>query len=100
MGLKSWNKHVLGNLYFQIESLRVEVVNLDSLIDQRYLYEEEIQICSSNIVKLFYLLKFKVFQVLQRYKSKWLKERDFNCGFTHASVNSRSKEYEECYSCL
>lgn len=68
----------------------MEVVNLDSLIDQRYLYEKEIYIFSSNIAKLFYLLKFKVFQVFQRYISKCLKERDFNYGFTHASVNSRS----------
>lgn len=64
---------------------------MDSLVDLTSIYASEIESRSRVIMNLWSLLRIKDSQLVQRSRSKWIKEGDSNLSYFHTSSNIISR---------
>ncbi|PNX96151.1 cysteine-rich receptor-like protein kinase, partial [Trifolium pratense] len=87
--LKAWNKKVYGGLEARIDTLIVDIKDLDLRGELVGLNEHEVSLRKSNFAELWKLLKSKEVVLFQRSRSKWIKEGDANSGYFHGCVKAR-----------
>ncbi|GAU37693.1 hypothetical protein TSUD_164960 [Trifolium subterraneum] len=97
--LKSWNKKVFGDLDCRIGLVIEEIQGFDLLAESRTLALEEINSRSKAFATLWGLMRAKEINLVQRSRSRWLKEGDANTSFFHASIKSRDGS-KTCLRCV
>lgn len=79
--LEVWNKQVFCSIYSRIDLLKEVVNNVDSLVYNRVLFDKKIETRSEVIMTMWSLIRIRVSQLFQRFRSKCLKEGDSNSVF-------------------
>lgn len=78
-----------GGLDDRVKRLTEEIVVLDVWGEVGGLNEEEVQLRKLKFSSLWRLLKAKDSLLVQRLRSRWLKEGDDNTKFVHNCIKSR-----------
>jgi hypothetical protein len=87
-----WNKEVFGNIDHRIETLVEEIKEFDLKVEDGPLSLGDAQARSKGLSGLRGLLRVKELQLIQRSRSRWLKEGDANTNYFHASVKGRCRK--------
>jgi hypothetical protein len=89
--LKIWNKEVFGDIDHKID-LQVETIKeIDLKAESGLLSLEEDTVRKQGLANLWRLMRCKENQIVQRSRSRWLKEGDANTSFFHNSVRHRKR---------
>ncbi|WJX91755.1 hypothetical protein P8452_73482 [Trifolium repens] len=89
--LKEWNKDIYGAVDTKILILVEEIKVLDLRGEEGNLSNADVSLRKNQFSELWHLLKSKEATMVQRSRSRWLREGDANSNYFHSLMNSRGK---------
>jgi hypothetical protein len=88
--LKEWNTEEYGGMEDRITKLVEEIAEVDARSEMGVLGDADVQIRKAKFEDLWRLLRAKDSLMVQRSRSKWLKEGDANTKYFHNCVKGRA----------
>jgi hypothetical protein len=89
--LKDWNKEIYGAMDTKILLLVEEIKEMDLRGEEGRLSDSDVVHRKHRFSELWHLLKCKEASIVQRSRSRWLREGDANSTYFHNLMNSRGK---------
>ncbi|MCI00522.1 transposon TX1 putative protein, partial [Trifolium medium] len=89
--LKEWNKEIYGDIDTKILFLVEEIKEKDLRGEMLDLSDSDVELRKHHFSELWHLLKSKESMIVQRARSRWLREGNANSRYFHNIMNSRGK---------